>query len=449
MYWANILHIYQPPTQTHWMVEKIANESYREIIRVLNENAEAKITLNISGCLTEKLAELKFFDIIEGFRTLAQRGQIEFTGSSAYHSFLPLTPEKEVRRQIELNEEINKKYFGDAYAPNGFFSPEGGYSNEVANIIKSYNYTWLLVDEVSFSGNIRSHNYRFEVLPHFYSGGRELHLDEFMFIRDDPKYQELIAYDQLYTLEDMGKNPFYLFFRERYLSDAIASGQIKNAQTFYDLLGEEMHKKRYFLTATDGEAYGHHNPGLENFLHDVFQSDTLQTVTVSELITIFGAKNQSVTPLRSTWASSGKEIAEKNYYSRWKHINNEIHEFQWQLTRVAIRAVEQAQKELEDTGVDLQSKEEKAKAWHVARKQLDRALYSCHFWWASARPWWSIEMIEAGAYELFHVIELLPECSSKQKNLEEGHALYSKVVFTSFTWMRSGKVRDLSRLHDQ
>lgn len=86
-------------------------------------------------------------------------------------------------------------------------------------------------------------------------------------------------------------------------------------------------------------------------------------------------------------------------------------------------------------------------AWQKARQQLDKALHSCHFWWASAYPWWSIEMIEAGARELLRVVELLPDSPSKTRAMNKAQEYYKNIIFTGFEWMRSGKVDDLSRWH--
>jgi alpha-amylase/alpha-mannosidase (GH57 family) len=106
MYWANFLHIYQPPTQTEEIIRKVARESYQTIIRILEEAPNAKITLNINAVLTEQLNRRGLGEIIEGLKTLAMRGQIEFTGSAMYHPILPLIPEEEVIRQVRLNTEV-------------------------------------------------------------------------------------------------------------------------------------------------------------------------------------------------------------------------------------------------------------------------------------------------------------------------------------------------------
>jgi predicted glycosyl hydrolase (DUF1957 family) len=112
MYWSNFLHIYQPPTQTEKIVRKVTEESHRTPVRVLEEATGGRITLNINVVLTEQLAKYRLDDIIQGLRELAQRGQIEFTGSAMYHPILPLIPGDEVARQIKLNTNVNQRYFG-------------------------------------------------------------------------------------------------------------------------------------------------------------------------------------------------------------------------------------------------------------------------------------------------------------------------------------------------
>ena len=53
--WANFLHIYQPPTQTREIVEKVTDECYRKLVAILQRHPEAKVTLNINASLTEQL----------------------------------------------------------------------------------------------------------------------------------------------------------------------------------------------------------------------------------------------------------------------------------------------------------------------------------------------------------------------------------------------------------
>jgi len=74
---------------------------------------------------------------------------------------------------------------------------------------------------------------------------------------------------------------------------------------------------------------------------------------------------------------------------------------------------------------------------------MDIALASDHFWWASAKPWWSVEMIEDGAYRLLDTLRSIPEISPG--TLDRARELYEHIVSTAFGWQRTGKVRTMMR----
>src|SRR6516165_4724540 len=100
MLWANFLHIYQPPTQTQEITEKVTREAYRPIVQLLLAHPRGRITLNINGVLTEQLARWGGAHVLAGLRTLAERGRIEFAGSAQFPPLLPVLPEAEIARQI-------------------------------------------------------------------------------------------------------------------------------------------------------------------------------------------------------------------------------------------------------------------------------------------------------------------------------------------------------------
>ena len=79
----------------------------------------------------------------------------------------------------------------------------------------------------------------------------------------------------------------------------------------------------------------------------------------------------------------------------------------------------------------------------LVRKKMDLALSSDHFWWASAKPWWSLEMIEVGAYRLLDTIRHTPDVSTEV--LEEARNYYEKIITTAFNWQRTGKIRQMMK----
>ncbi|MCL5263989.1 MAG: hypothetical protein M1343_02135 [Chloroflexi bacterium] len=409
MYWANFLHIYQPPTQTEEIVRKVTDESYRKLVDVLDQFPSAKITLNINGSLTEQLARYRLIDVIQGFRRLAERGQVEFTGSAIYHPILPLIPEREIRRQIELNTALNRSFFGEVYNPQGFFPPEMCYSRRVAEIVADMGYKWIIVDEISYNGKLGT-------------------------VSDDTTYSVRSLHD------------FRVFFKERPFSAGITYGSLPTGKEFVQALGNRIGENRYLLTGTDGEVYGHHRPGQEQLLRDVFGQQRpasgaptqtshtdnqaqgeIETCTISELISLFN-KKETADPLPSSWSTWEDEMALGIPYPQWIYPGNEIHRLQWELTNLAIDSL---------TAVS-----PAAEGYEEARRTLDEGLHSCQYWWASCRPWWDTGMIERGAILLARAVSLAADALAQGQSLRAAK-LSEEITRTAQEWQATGKAKGL------
>ena len=154
MKWVNFLHIYQPPTQSKEVVDKIVKESYALIPELMKKHPNMRLTLNIGGSLLELLDRYGHKDIIESYRKLAKEGRIELTGSALYHPLMPLVSPEMMRRLIKRNDALQKSYFGDAYAPKGFYFPEMAYSREAGEIVKELGFEWTVLDEISATAPI-------------------------------------------------------------------------------------------------------------------------------------------------------------------------------------------------------------------------------------------------------------------------------------------------------
>lgn len=389
--WINFLHIYQPPTQKQETFAAIVDQSYRKLIRILQENPRAKITLNMNATLTEQLAERGFNDVLAGFRALGEKGQIEFTGGAKYHAFLPLLPESEIRRQITLNEEANRRLLGDkAYHPTGFHTTELAYQKRVLQIIQSMGFHWTLLNETAYKGKLFSE----------------------------------IDFSKIFRIP--GIENFTVFFRDRRMSDIILRGKIYELATFKKLAEKEVKPTEYLITAMDGETFGHHRPDLDKLLEAIYKDPDIEAMHLSDLLKQF-REVQKVEPVESTWASMESELDEGIPYAQWKYPSNLIHALQWELTYFAIATVEGAKA---DPG------------YPRARDYLDRGLHSDHYWWAGANPWWSIEHIEAGAHLLVSSLKALENVPKDIHDRADDY--YRRILFTAFDWQRSGYAHKLS-----
>lgn len=390
MIWANFLHVYQPAEQQEEILEAIVAQSYRPVFLGLKQHRRAKLTLNINGALLELFDKYNHTDLIDLLRDVGRERRLEFTGSAKYHALLPFLDNDEVVRQITINNETNGFYLGDAYQPRGFFPPEMAFKIELAPILEELGFEWVILDEIASGQDVGALDYtkRYRI--------KETHLD--------------------------------VYFRERRPSNLIMSAVARTPETLRRGLHEELRENRYLITAMDGETFGHHRPGLEKLLFNIFDAPEFHLVMLSEIATHFQSV-VDVLPVQSTWASSKEDVQKKIQFLSWSDPKNDIHSWQWELLHLVLGEVKKMDASYPQYG--------------VVRKKMDIALASDHFWWASAKPWWSLEMIEDGAYRLLDTLRSMPDIG--KENLERARDLYEKIVSTAFHWQRTGRIRKMMK----
>ena len=391
IYWAPLLHFYQPPTQTPAVLMKVANESYRPLMDVFEAYPHARATFNINGVLTEMLGLYGYSDILGRMRKLAEGGQIEYTGSGKFHPILPLIPREEVERQIRLNITTNRQFLGDSYKPRGFFPPEMCYSREIVEPVIDSGHEWIIMSGIACTVGW--------------------------------------PMDIVHRIEHVGEGPA-VFFRDDILSNKISFKDL-DGRSFIQHL-KELHQGRgdvYVVTAMDAETFGHHIPHWEKlFLSQVYEtlmpvvdpphvmrqqkppadqhrrlfgyektpdSEEIKIVTISQLLDIF-PRGEAISPRPSSWSTSADDIKMGNFYPLWQDKNNPVHSMQWEHLDLTID-VEHKAAEVADSPLSLQFAS-------TARTILDAALHSCQFWWASKRPMWNINMIYRGLTEQREVL---------------------------------------------
>lgn len=389
MKWANFLHIYQPSDQQPDILQAIIDQSYKPILLHIAKTPDINVTFNINGALLELFDKYGHQDLIEMLKKGGEEGKIEFTGSAKYHAFLPLLEEKDIRRQIIANNETCLHYLGEkAYKPKGFFPPEMAWSKNLTSIIESLGFEWILIDEIAATGEPGE-----------------------------------VDYTKLYKIKN---SKLSVFFRERRLSNLIMSAVVRSKKTLFEAMKDDLKTSRYIVTAMDGETFGHHRPGLEKMLFDVLDTSDFELVTVSELLKE-PREVIELEPVPSTWASSKSDIAAGIQFLSWNDPENKIHKWQWELFHLVRTAVG--------------SMDKNNPVFSQVEKKMDTATASDHFWWASAKPWWSVEMIEDGAFRLLETIRMVPNVSNNDLNL--AGELYEKIISTAFNWQRTGRIRTM------
>jgi alpha-amylase/alpha-mannosidase (GH57 family) len=404
IYWAQLLHFYQPPTQVPSVLKKICDESYRPLLKVFEEYPNAQATINFNGVLTDMLIDCGHRDVIEGLRKLAESGQLEFTGTGKYHPILPLIPREEVKRQIDLNTQTNRRSFGNAYTPQGFFPPEMCYSQNILEPIIKSGYRWIILSGIACPAEW--------------------------------------PMDVIYKAEREGQS-LMLFFRDDVLSNRISFQELE-AKEFVAHLEEWQGKREniYVVTAMDAETYGHHIQDWERTflakvyeeleplaepLEDVKQAKALagqhaallangeaaakiQMVTISQLLDLF-PQGPTIEPRPSSWSTTVDDIKTGNYYPLWQDKCNEVHRLQWEHLSICIELVNKA--------LECADNEESRHFATIGRGLLDRAEHSCQMWWASNRPMWDINLIHMGLLDQLRTVVNAYRAINKSGTSEE------------------------------
>lgn len=358
MNWINFLHIYQPPTQTKDVFDNIVRESYSLILKLLKEYPRLVLTMNISGSLLELLEKHGHNEIILGFAKYATEGRIELVGSAMYHPILPLIQGAEVRKQIELHNEISKKFFGEAYNPKGFYIPEMAYSNNTARIIKELGFEWIILDPISTTTtNILS----------------------------TIKYEA----DQV---------NLKVIFRNTEISKTFPIEHVLEHST---VLANE-----YLVTAHDGELYGHWHKDDRGYYKKAFSNPDITFITASDYLNKLD-KTEKVTLRDSNWESTPEELSKHVSFALWNNPKNSIHKKLWDLAHLA-------EKTLVENSNDPYI--------GAAQDRLHRGLASCAWWWASEHqigPFspvcWNPKEIEEGGHEIIEAIRTLKNISSNKR----------------------------------
>ncbi len=325
-YISLLLHIFQPPTQDIALVAQIDSECYTPLSRLLAVSG-AKIGININYSLTEQLDKLNSASL----EHLAGAENLEFTDSGAYHPIFPLISEEDVRRQLKLNSEGNRRLLGDNYNPSGVFPPEMAYSPLLPSIFGGMGYTWTVTDDIPWSWT-----------------GQE------------------VPFRTIPTVDNVA-----VLLRSNFWSNRISFHGEDGTATAREIIdgmnswaGED---DSYILIAMDGETFGHHRKGtIERFLTPFFEelagrSDAVM-VTPGKLIERFPVIEADVPS--GSWSTTPGDLDADKPWPLWSDPDNQIHTCLSELSR------------------DIRDAAGLCRSDRVA-SMADKMLYSCPFWWAS------------------------------------------------------------------
>ncbi|MHA1783224.1 MAG: hypothetical protein ACTSUL_07330 [Promethearchaeota archaeon] len=310
-------------------------------------------------------------------------------GTGMYHPILPLIPEKEVRRQIRLNEEINSKVYG-RWEKKGFFPPELAINSNVIKIVKEFNYKWII------------------------SSGIACPIEW--------------PYDKLY------KSPegITLYFRDDILSNKIAFKHItakefvKTIKTMY--LNETKDNDRFIITALDGETFGfhiknYHKSFLKKVIELIQKENDIEIIFISELEYFFPFSNKKIVPKESSWSTMPSDLKNHIPFPLWNNPKNRIHKYYWKMMRSLHNLI------------SLTDKLDKSTNWNIenycntARWFYDKSLHSCPLWWANPeRHCWSPNLIYKGVILMLKAALNAQLALINSKSME-GEGYYDSILY--------------------
>jgi hypothetical protein len=396
---VTVLHFYQPYNQQEDILDRIVHESYLPLIRGLLERPQSKIVINVNGVLLRLLDEFGHQEVLFGMKELLERDQVEFTGSAMYHPFLPLLPLEEIARQIHLNSETCRHFLGHSFNPTGFFPPELAVNSKTLGAISDLGYAWVLAPQVA--------------------GGSK------------PPCPDRTFVDTASGLS--------VLFRNKRVSSLILSAIARNVSTLITEAQDLFESQKYWVTVMDAETFGHHRVGHEKLFFEILDSPKFELIGAGALLDRgLEVENLSLRP--STWTNEEQDFWLDKNQSRatasksfilWKDPDNPIHKLQWDFVEFVLKEV----KEFFDKNIPV---------WKAAREKLDIALASDQFWWASTNPWWSLEIVEQGAFMLKDVILTLFTGNGDTKSgfvRATASDFYRAILDRAFEWQRSGYIR--------
>jgi len=318
-----ILHAYQPITQDKEILERIINNCYSPFFRKLIENEDVKITLNISGCLLEKLS-IEYPEIIRLVEQGILNNQIELMGSAFYHPILPLISDEDMQYQIQKQTNTISGLFN--LKPKIFFPPELAISHNVVEQAEKNNFDIII----------------------------------------SPSNSNNLTYGGIYEIDEE-KNIFILK-RDKEISNKIAFDEFKRdiTQTVGAIRKEYSQFNLPIVLAMDLETFGEHHGDYYNFFFNLTKN--LQSMFVSSMVEDYNISTKVNLFTPSSWSTSNQDLKDKIYYPLWDHPLNGVH----QLQQTHIQLLEEVKKQI-PAGDWLDD-------YHAAH-------YSCQFWWATEIWW--------------------------------------------------------------
>jgi len=312
---AILLHLYQPITQEETVFKQVYSECYLPLLKLIKNKKSVHFTLNVPLSLFELMDKYGHADWVSDLKELHNQDRVELTGCAAYHSLLTKIPTVYAEKQIVLNE-YGLGYYVGAHRGfegeptfllknvNGFFPPELAVSNNVAKLIDSFGYNWILADETALPWEVKMDRSKSDA----------------------------------YNLAGLETK---LVIRDRDFSNILSFKRDLETQDISNYVRGLKHRESAVVVALDGETFGHHYKDgiylLESVL-DILSEEGIDVLSVSDSMDYMTFKDISGV-VESTWGASDADIACGNIYPYWDIQDNDLQKLLWNLETLLLNTV--------------------------------------------------------------------------------------------------------------
>lgn len=321
-------------------------------MRRLEAAPRLRLEVALSGAVS--LALLRWGEE-RALQLLAERaaaGQASFLTTACYGAFLPLAPEREASRQLDLSERINREVLGEAvYRTEGLFPPQLGYSRRIAELASRRGAPWVLADALAWHG------------------GAPLPRDRQFSLRGRPQMR--------------------VFFVDRALSDEVARGAARVDDLRGWLARPLPRTPAYAVVRLPSRSLATEAP---RYLAALASSDAVRPAALHDVLALF-PEVEPAEPLASALGTDPSELASGVQFAKWSSPGNEVHALLWKLAQIA--SAEAAR--LEDAGRG-------GASFAALRAQLDESL-DCAAWrFASGKPELDLARAQGGGRRLLEAV---------------------------------------------
>ena len=146
-----------------WIVEKVANKSYRPTNAILQElldtHPDFRFALSFSGTVLDQF-EAYAPDVLESFQRLVATGRVEILADTYHHSLAFFYSVPEFERQVTMHRERIQSLFGQT--PKVFRNTELSYRNDLAKWCDDNGYLGIMAEGWDPILGWRSPNYVYQ-----------------------------------------------------------------------------------------------------------------------------------------------------------------------------------------------------------------------------------------------------------------------------------------------